>query len=217
MNNKGIIITLIILLAMIVIGLIIFLVLCLNGTFNIMTLTNFNLEKSSNVILDEEYEEKIVNKIEVLSNAGNITLQESTSENIRIVVCGKNRSDLKIDLVDNRLKIENLGHRISFLGFNSYINDIIIYVPTTYSKEININNDYGNCQITDLENAIANMEVDCGDIKLGKIKEVNVKSRYGNVEIGTIQNKFDIESDCGNIKIEKLEIKEDSNIKSDLR
>lgn len=217
MKNKGLIIILIILLAMIVISLIVFLVLCLNGTFNIMELTNFNLKKSSNVILEEEYEEKIVNNIEVLSNAGDITLQESTSENIRVVVYGKNRSNLKVNLEDNRLKIENLEHRVSFLGFNSYINDIIIYVPTTYSKEINISNDYGNCQITDLEKATVNAEIDCGDIKLGKIKDATIKSKYGNVTIGTIQNKFDIESDCGDIKIEKLDIKEDSNIKSDLR
>lgn len=215
MKNKGFIIALIILLAMIVISLIVFLVLCLNGTLNIMDLTN--LKKSSNVILDEEFEEKIVNNIEILSNAGDITLQESTSENIRVVVYGKDRSDLKVDLEDNRLKIENLEHKVSFFGFNSYINDIIVYVPTTYSKEINISNDYGNCEIMDLEKATVNAEIDCGDIKLGKIKDATIKSKYGNVTIGIIQNKFDIESNCGDIKIEKLEIKEDSNIKSDLR
>ena len=126
MKNRGLIITLIILLAIIVISLITFLVLCLNGKLNIMGFKNFKSKKSSNVVLDEQYEEKMVNNIEILSHAGDITFEDSTSENIRVVVYGQNRSDLKVSLEDNKLKIENLEHRVRVFGFNSYINDIII-------------------------------------------------------------------------------------------
>ena len=38
----------------------------------------------------------------------------------------------------------------------------------------------------------------------------------GNTEVGTILNKCNIDTDCGNITIDNLEIKENSTIKSDL-
>lgn len=39
---------------------------------------------------------------------------------------------------------------------------------------------------------------------------------FGNVEIGEILGKCDIKADCGNIEIDKLLVKEDSNIEANL-
>jgi len=56
--------------------------------------------------------------------------------------------------------------------FNNYINDIIVYIPKNYDKTIEIDLDYGNVNVVDLENATINIKEDCGNIILGKIKNV---------------------------------------------
>ena len=213
-SNKGLIIFLIVLLVIIIIGLIQFLVLCLNGNFNWM---RFGDRRSKNIIIDESYNFEEIRNIEIISDAGNITFEESEDETIRIVAYGENSDDCEISLNNHKLKIDySENFRINFFGFNSYSNDIKVYIPSNYSEEINIKSNYGNCMITDLEEATISVDSDCGNVILGKVKNLKVKCDLGNIEIGTILNKFNIENDCGNVTIDSIEIKEDSSIKSDL-
>lgn len=55
-----------------------------------------------------------------------------------------------------------------------------------------------------------------GNVKLGKIKDAKIECDYGNVEIKEVLNKCDISADCGNVQIDRISIKENSNIKADL-
>lgn len=215
MKNRGLIITLIILLIIIIIGLIAFLVLCLSGKFNIMNgFMNFGI-KSKNIIYDEEFNLEEINNLEILSSAGSIDFQEGNDEKIRVVAYGQNSNDLKVNLNNNNLKIDYSEYKNNRFGFNVYVNDIIVYIPRNFSKEINIENRYGDCKIIDLENAIINIDADCGNIKIGKVKNAIIKCDYGDVDIETILNKCSIESNCGNIKIDKVQLNENSSIKSD--
>lgn len=215
MQNRGLIITLIILLSIITIMLIGLLVSCLTGNFNIITFGR--KKRSTNVVIDESYDIQEIRNIEILSDAGDITFEKSEDERIRIVAYGEHSNDCKTSLYNDKLKIDySENYRLNFFGFNSYRNDIIVYIPDNYSEEIDIKSDYGNCSIIDLENATISVDLDCGNLILGKVKNLKVKCDLGNIEIGTILNKFDIETDCGNLVIENVEIMENSSIKSDL-
>ena len=217
MKNKGLIITLIIILLIIITGLIAFLYLILSGKFN-FKLGFKNLgTKSSNIIFDNNYELDSIDNLEILSTAGNINFKESTDGKIRVVAYGQNNDDLKVSLEENKLNVDYSEYKNVSIGFNFNfnINDIIIDIPKDYSKEINIDADYGNIEIIDLENATINIKQDCGNVKLGKVKNISIENNYGDVEMVEILNKFTIESDCGNIKIDKVQIAEDSYIKSD--
>jgi len=88
--------------------------------------------------------------------------------------------------------------------------------PYTKKNEIKIKNDYGNCEITDLENATLNIDCDAGNVEIGKVKNATIKCDYGNVEAKEILNKCDIKANCGNISIDRISIQEDSSIKADL-
>ena len=215
MKNKGLIMTLIIIIAIIIIGLIFFLYAVLSGKFNMML--NFeNLgKKSSNIIFDTSYELESIDNIEVLSTAGSVKFEESTDGKIKVIAYGQNSNDLKVSLNENKLKIDYSDYKNVSIGFNFYINDIIVYIPKEYSKEIIIDTDYGDVKIIDLEDATINIKDECGNINLGKIKNVTIKSDYGDVEIEEVLNKCTIESDCGNVKINKAQIQENSFIKSD--
>lgn len=217
MKNKGLIITLIILLSIIIFFLVMFLVMYLKGgkSFDF----RFNIgSKSTNIIYDKQFELEDIKDIDIKQDAGDIIIKESENDNIKVVLYGEKEGDAEVELINGNLKIDNTHHKRNFIFFNFGVttNDIIIYVPSSYSNEIKIKNDYGKCVMTDLENATVNIDCDAGDVELGKIKNAILKCDYGNIEIKEILNKCEIKADCGNIKIDTISIKENSNIKADL-
>lgn len=217
MNNKGTIITLIILLLIITASLIALLVLCLTGKANFLGIFNNWNKKYNTVIIDEIYETSDINNITIRSQAGDVNFEESSNDQIRIVVYGRNSEDCKITNTSGILKVDssnNSNH--NWFNFNSYISDIIVYLPSNYENEINIKINYGDCNLINLENATINIDSDCGDIKTGKVKNISVDSSYGDVNIGTVLNKCNLESSCGDIDIDNVNIKENSSIKSNL-
>ena len=214
MKNKALIITMIILLSIIVIILIGLLYSVISGNHKFLFKFN-NGKRSENIIYDESYDSQTINNIEISSSAGNVNFEESIDGKIRVVAYGDNNEKLKVNNTNNELKIDHI-QKNTFFMFNKYINDIIVYIPKNYDKTIEIDLDYGNVNVVDLENATINIKEDCGNIILGKIKNVTIKDDYGNVEIAEVLNKLNIKSDCGDINIDKIELKEDSTIKCDL-
>ncbi|MCI8700374.1 MAG: DUF4097 domain-containing protein [Clostridia bacterium] len=217
MKNKGLIITLIILLSIIIFFLVMFLVSCLRNKTNFISgLISFG-SKSTNVIFDEQFELKDIKNIEIKQDAGDIIFKETANDYIQVVIYGKNEKDAQVDLSDGKLNIDcTHKENFQFFNFGGMKTDIIVYIPSNYSNEIKIENDYGKCEMIDLENAIVNIKSDAGDIELGKVKNVTIKCNCGDIEISEILNKCDIKADCGNIKIDKISIQENSTIKSDL-
>lgn len=216
MGNKGITITLIILLSIIVFFLVMFLVLALNGNLSFGGDGMMFGRKSDTIIVDKTYNLNEINNIEILSTAGDIKFEESKNEELRVVIYGKDENDVNIALNSNDLKIDYSKYKRAFFGFNLRINDIIVYIPNNYDGKIDIDNDYGESKLCDLESASVNIDSDCGSVELGKIKNAYVECNLGDIKADTILNKCEIKADCGNVKINNLEIKENSQIKCDL-
>lgn len=217
MKNKWLIITLIVLLTIIVFLLIMFLVACLSGGINFNSGIISIGSKSSNVIFDKTFELEDIEKIEIEQDAGEIIFKETSNDYIQVVIYGDNANDAEVSLNNSTLNIDYV-HKKNFalFSFGTTKNDIIVYIPSNYQNEIKLKNDYGACEMTDLENAKVDIDCDAGDIKLGKIKDATIKCDYGNIEIEEILNKCDIKANCGNIEINKISIQENSTIKADL-
>lgn len=217
MKNKGLIMALIILFSIIIFFLVMFLVMCLKGGTNFENGIFSTHTKSTNIIYDNQFKLEDIKDIDIKQDAGDIIIKESENDSIKVVLYGESEENAQVELNDGKLSVDNTHKRRSFIFFDFGVikNDIIIYVPYSYSNNIKINNDYGECKITDLENTTVNIDCDCGNVELGKIKNAIVKCDYGNIEINEIMNKCDIKADCGNIKIDKVSIKEDSSIKAD--
>lgn len=209
MKNKGLIITLIILLFTIIFFLVMFLVMYLkNGRFSIDS-------KSTNIIYNKQFELEDIKDIDIKQGAGDILVKETTEDYIKVVLYGENEGDAQVKLNNEKLTIYN-RRNFAFFNFRVTKNDIIIYIPFNYSNYIKIKNVYGDCEITDLEDATVNIDCDVGNVELGKIKNATIKCDSGNIEIKEIMNKCNIEADCGNIQIDTISIKENSSIKADL-
>jgi len=200
MKNKSLIITLITLLSIIVILLTIFLILGISGKF-----TNI---KTSNrkIILDQTYEPEHVEKIDIVSE-------------VEVTIYGKSDKNLKNINISNKdkiLKFEILGMSNKIVNFGFSPNDIVIYAPKEVINEIKIKSDYGDVEIGNFENTLIDLEQDCGDIDIETVKNTTIKSSYGDVKIKSILNKCNIDLSCGDVKIENLQINENSNIKNEL-
>ena len=146
MKYKGLIITLIIILLILIFGLSAFLVIALksganfkNGMFNISS-------DNTNIIYDKEFDLENIKNINIQQDAGKIKIKETSDNFIKVVLYGENESDVKVELNNEKLNIESKHstRSFNFFNFNITTNDIIIYIPSGYSNEIKIKNNYGN-------------------------------------------------------------------------
>ncbi len=211
MKTRELLIFLIVLLILLIVGLVVFLVFCLSGKPRWM---NWKGRKSSQIIFDTSYVLAEVEKIELLSSVGDVSFKESMDGQIRVMVYGENEEDLKVDFVENQLKIDYMRDKRKslFFNFNLDKNDMVIYLPKEFAKQIDMRVNYGDIQGSNLENASIRIEEDCGDVSLGKVKNAFVKNNYGDIRIEEVNNKMEIESDCGDVKIGTIMLLEDSSI-----
>lgn len=216
MKYRGSIITMIVMLSIIIVLLTA--ILCMGITNRgIIQLGFVRGDKANQIIYDKGYDVELINNIEVLSSAGDVKIEESNDSNVRVLVYGEEDNGLKVSLENGNLKVDYKEHKKHhIISFGGYLSEVIIYVPKNYDKELNLNLDYGDLEIASLEKASIKVRESCGNVKLGKVKNIEVDNNYGNVKIEEVLNKLKINTDCGDVKIEKIDLKENSSIKCDL-
>ncbi len=216
MKNKGWIIAMIIFWIILIIFLIAFLSYVILNNTNI-PIGIYNTSNNSEIICNENYDLEFINNIEILVSAGKLKIEENTDDQkVKVLVYGDQNRQIDVSVDNGKLKIDNTKSKRVVFSFNNHIDEITVYLPRNYNKEINVKSDYGNVDMIDLENATINIEESCGDINLGKVKNLQIDSDYGSIDVDTVLNKLDIEIDCGDLKIKNIELKENSKIKNDL-
>lgn len=216
MKNKGWIIAMIIFWIILIIFLIAFLSYVILNNTNI-PIGIYNTSNNSEIICNENYDLEFINNIEILVSAGKLKIEENTDDQkVKVLVYGEQNRQIDVSVNNGKLKIDNTKSKRVVFSFNNHIDEITVYLPRNYNKEINVKSDYGNVDMIDLENATINIEESCGDINLGKVKNLQIDSDYGSIDVDTVLNKLDIEIDCGDLKIKNIELKENSKIKNDL-
>lgn len=246
MKNKGLIITLIIVLSVFALALSFFFIAVIQKDFKFNW--NFNYNISEELIYDETYENNF-EIIDIVSTMGDINIKESEDNRVRVEVYGEEKY-LKTDVTNNRLNIEYKDKGCFGICFNKKGAKINVYLPKDFNKKINIENDYGNITVGDFSKATLEVSEDCGDVKVGKVLNAKIENAYGNIsldeavtadieqdcgdidinkvgdikiennlgdtDIKSITNYAKIEADCGDIKIDNLNINKNSSIKNDL-
>ena len=77
----------------------------------------------------------------------------------------------------------------------------------------NLDLDYGDVTVENANELVVNTNY--GDIKLGSINDLIAISSYGDIKAESITNSLTIECDCGDIKINSVNLTKDSSIKND--
>ena len=197
MKNKGLIITLISIMSLLVISLIVFMIVFINKrpTFNF----NFKIgEVTEEIQIDKEYEE-MFKEINIDSTAANIEIKKSTDNIIKLKTYSKeNESKEEVNNDTLTIKIEN--EICKHFCINTKISKIELYIPENYENKININNKYGDIEIDKFENLNIDINEDAGDVKIDTINTANINNKYGDIKIENI-NKGNIKASAGDIEI----------------
>ena len=227
MKNKGLLITVIVLLSVIAVLLLGFMVYAIAGN----TLSFGMVPRvSEKVILDNSFEN--VTSIDVDSDCGDISFEENKDGKVHIIAYGENESDINVNFFEGKLTI-NYPQKQNFFNWTAVKNNIIISLPPDFENDIKVESDYGNVKLCDLPKASLNIDCDYGNVTAGEVKTAVITSDCGNVElekvetaqvevdlgdisIRTVTKSCDLQNDCGNITVKNMKITANSTINDNL-
>lgn len=203
-NNRGLIITLIVLLCIVVIlltGLMIFVIF--GGNFNIG-----NIISDTKVIYDESFDKNDIKSLEIDSDAGDITIKNSMDDTVRIVAQGTNADDFSFENNGDIAKIKSvkpdITNRFSFINIHNNIGtDINLYLPK--DMDIEISSKYGDVTVEGELSGNIKVNNDCGDIEADMLSgKFNLNTNMGDIEISKINitESSSAATNLGNIEIE---------------
>lgn len=223
--NKGLTVTLITLLSLIVISLIAALILLINNNFK-FNFDNFNFGSKSTLIYDENIENNF-NKIDIYSNSLDFKFIKSTDGNTNVKVYDDKKNTISVKVENDTLKIVSDNKRVCFFCFPSKRQAIISLPEKIYDlvlettsgdiySEINFNKADLNTRSGDIAlNNIKNgkIKVTSGDIKINETDDITIKTTSGDIQINKINKHVDSQTTSGDIEINNLNLTTNSNIK----
>lgn len=201
MKSKGVKITLIIILALIVIALINFMMYAIinkdkgfNVRFSLIAFGD-NTEK----IFEKEYDTEELNSIHVDVSSSNVKVEKADIDKIKIIAYGDKDESIKEVINDKKLSITKENTKVFIFAMFYWCNEeIIIQVPNNCDEAFNIHTSSGDIVAPDLDNNIIHFESSSGDIECGNINNGNLSSSSGNILIGN-GNEVTIQATSGNI------------------
>lgn len=214
MKNRSSIITLIIILSVFCIALTGgFVYLLVNGEGIHF---NFNLSfKQMNLVESYEALPNNINSIKLNLYSTDVEIKESKDNNILVEYYSNKDNNPKIEYTNNNITIDENKYDVSCIGFCNNRRKVIVYVPSEYSNELNINTKSGDIfSNIDLSNNIVNISTMSGDVRLDTVSELQVSTMSGDIRINKINKLTNISSMSGDVSINELNIKENSNIKT---
>lgn len=100
-----------------------------------------------------------------------------------------------------------------FLNADIKINASSGNVNIEGGNNLDINNDFGDIKIDEANKIKVNAS--SGDIFIGKVNQIEAQNDYGNIEINEVTDYIDIADNCGDIKIDNINLNKNSKIKND--
>lgn len=226
MKNKGVIIFLIIILSIFALVLLSGMFFLLSGNRSFMFFDFSTSSVSEKIVYDKTYED-IFAEINIDSDAGDIYIKKANVDEVKVKIYGDTKQ-LSVKDEDN-LSIKYVSKKCIGFCFNVIKSKIEITLPSDYDGKINIDNKYGDTTIdefldanVDIYHHYGDIDIDgikngkivnnCGDINIGTIYNAEVENNYGDIEIKNILSSINVEADCGDIVIKKINLEKDSSI-----
>lgn len=228
MKNKGLLITLLSLIGLLIVGLVAVMILFMNGKLNFDNI-KFMSGESTNLIFEENYETELHN-IKIDADIYSIKFIHSEDEfaHVRIYSDNNKIKEVKNDGSKLDIQVREKNH-ISIFNFVTPV--VYIELPANFVGEFNVTSDVGNIHIDEFDNASLKLSADVGNTKIKSINTIEADADVGNITIEKVKyafietntgnikinevNNFKLEADTGNINIEKAYLESDSKIKTD--
>ena len=203
MNNKTLKIILIIFLSLLVIGLSVFFVNILTNKDFRFGHFSFGHKVSNELVFNQEYE-TIFDTIKIDSKSSDIEIKEGNESKVKVVIYG-DKDETNVEIVNNKLNIKSNEKKCIGFCFNMTIAKIEVYLPSSYSGNINIENNYGDVNIGNFDNLILDAKLDAGDIKVDSLKSGKIKNSYGDIKILGYSKELEIDQDCGDVEVSEVD------------
>ena len=169
------------------------------------------VKESKRELINKEYENKY-DKIIIESDASNIEVINTLEDTINVIVYNE-KNKTKVLEEENILKIKNDSKPCKKICIGFKITKIIVEIPEDYDKEIVINNAFGNINVENVKDL--KIIEDFGDIKINEVNNLELTNAFGDSKIDKVTNYINLHNNFGDIKIEELDLKKDSNIVTD--
>ena len=178
---------------------------------------NIEIKKSDdNIIKLKSYSYEGATTEQVRNNKLSIEIEEETCKFLCI-----NTKISKLELYipenyENKININNKYGNVTIDKFENLDVDIEenagnVKIDTVNTA--NIDNKYGNVEIENINKG--NIIASAGNIEIKNSNNLKIENKYGNVELSNVNEYVNIDAKCGSIKIDNLNITEDSYINND--
>lgn len=169
-------------------------------------------------LYNEVFNIEDIEKLDLNLIAFDVTIRNSEDDNVRVIINGKEDRKDKISISNdsNALKINESQWKSFCFGFCFWNDEVIIYLPKDFNKEIKIKNTSGDIIFLDSYLSDMNIQSVSGDIKVMEALDLKVKSVSGEVAISK-GNNIEINTTSGDIAVDKALVSKISSVSGDIR
>lgn len=213
--NKGLTITLITLLSILLIGVVGIMIFLFRGDID---LSKVAMSFGESKTLIDEKEINNIKPLNIETNRSDITVETKDEyiNSIKVELYSDYAEEYEITENENEIKVILKDKKM--VSFSTKASKVKIYVPSTYDKDITVNGKTGDVELGYLSNSNANITLTTGDVVIKDIKnadingttgdiivkkanDLNVSLTTGDVEIGKA-NKVDVSATTGDIDVD---------------
>ncbi len=193
-NNRGLLITLIVLLCVIALLLSGILVFAMTGGTHSLSKMHSILPSKMVTIFDQSYNANEIKNISIDSDVGDITVKTTNDGTIRLVADGFSSNNFSAEANGETLNVSSteIKGRKFFNAMRQGAN-IVLYIPKDFDA-LRITSSFGDVDIVDELNT-----------------KLTVENNMGDIDAKMLGGSFDIHTDMGNIDIERTDITENSS------
>lgn len=216
MNNRRLIKTLIIIWSVIAFAAAAFLVYGISHAGSFKMFEFGHIDGSYAVQKSQSIQVSNCNKISLNFSRGNVIIQTTDEPNLKVVQSSsrklKDKDKFTVEKQGDNIQVatdtKNRAFTFSIFDFgtNTFNEKIEVYIPKSYTKDLDINTVSGNVLFSsDMKLNNINCRHSSGDFKIQNSitgNEVNVKSTSGNIDIANLYSKnYDIQATSGNVYV----------------
>lgn len=218
--NKGGKIILLVLLIILVIGLSISLALFIKNDYSF---DFFN--KKLELIDSKEFDS--INNLNINTDTADVYIKTSENNMVKVELYSNDAKENEIENTANSLNVI-LKQECHFFCFANK-SKINVYLPASYSNDINIVSTTGDIFADDYASSNLNLvlttgdvflknvknaeiNVTTGDIKINSVNDVKIITTTGDIVLGKVNNYLDLETTTGDIDIDEANLSKNSTI-----
>ena len=198
--NKGLSVTLITLLSILLVFLVGIMIFLFNGK---ISFDGFNIATGYSKKLVEEKEINNIKDLNISTDIADVSVEEKDINNIKVELYSEKKPIYEITENAGSIKIVlKQKDKVHFGIFNKFPR-IVVYVPTTFNKDVKVEGTTSDVKIGNFPNSDLNVKATTGDVKVKKISNAKINLTTGDIKIDDVKDLVS-ETRTGDFRIKTI-------------